>query len=193
MQRVCRARGGVKSYVENSRSLLTDENRRCPLCPDGHRLRLHGRYRRQALFPQEEAAKNLAIHRLLCTRTGRTVSLLPDFCLPRRQHGPSILGLFLHAVIRGAGHLKALMRLRPDATQHSTARSLLKGFLGQASKIRTYLAALRPRIVDPPKAPPRLRDLALLVHGLTHGFGDPATAFTFHARRFHRRFQMGLA
>jgi hypothetical protein len=121
------------------------------------------------------------------------VSLLPDFCLPLRQHGPSILGLFLHAIICGAGQLEALIRFRPDATQHSTAFSLLKGFLDRAAKIRAYLAGLRPRIVDFPRAPPRQRGLALLVHGLMQGFTDPAAAFTDHARRFHRQFQVGLA
>ena len=193
MQRVCQVRGGVKSYLADPRCLVTDASRRCPFCPDGHRLRLHGTYERQALFPKESSARALRIHRLLCARTGRTVSLLPDFCLPRRQHGPSILGLFLHAIIRGAGQLKALLRFRPDVTQHSTGRTLLKGFLEKATKIRSYLSGLRPRIVDLPKVPPSLRELALLVQGLTQGFGDPAAAFTFHARCFHQRFQIGLA
>ena len=193
MQKVCRAEGGVKSYLENSRRLLTDENRRCPFCPDCHRLRLHGRYDRQALFPRQAVATCLVIHRLLCVRTGRTVSLLPDFCLPRRQHGPSILGLFLHAIICGAGQLAALARYRPDATQHSTACSLLKGFLEKGSKILVYLGSLRARIVCPPAAVPRHHGLALLVYGLLHGFKDPAAAFTHHARRFHQRFRVGLA
>ena len=192
MQKVCRAEGGVKSYLENSRCLLTDENRRCPFCPDSHRLRIHGTYDRQALFPEGIAAR-LVIHRLRCARTGRTVSLLPDFCLPRRQHGPSILGLFLDALVSGAGQLEALMRFRPDATQHSTARSLLQGFLKRATKIRTYLASLRPRIVDPPRSLPGHHGLALLVHGLLYGFKDPVPAFTDHGRGFHRRFQVGLA
>jgi uncharacterized protein DUF6431 len=193
LQKVCRAEGGVKSYLANPRCLLTDENRRCPICPDGHRLRLHGTYSRQALFPKDGGARCIEIHRLLCVRTGRTVSLLPDFCLPRRQHGPSILGLFLHAIICGAGQLEALIRVRPDATQHSTASSLLKGFLRKAAKIRAYLAGLRPRIVDISRALPRNRELALLVHGLLQGYKDPAAACTEHARRFHWRFKVGLA
>jgi len=99
LQRVCQAENGVKSYLDNPRSLLTEENRRCPFCKNGHRLRRHGTYERQALFPDPEDPRSIPIQRLLCARKGKTVSLLPDFCLPRRQHGPSILGLFLQAKV----------------------------------------------------------------------------------------------
>lgn len=195
MQRVCAIGGGVKSYLENPRSPLSDEdNRRCLFCPDGHRLRLHGTYKRQALFPDPEAPRSLTIQRLLCVRTGRTVSLLPDFCLPRRQHGPAILGLFLQALLGGAGVLAALSRFRRDLSHHSTPRSLLKGFLGKAGRIRSYLARLRRRVVEASQGIPRARRLlAFLVQGLLSGFPDPPAAFIHHARRFHQLFRVSLA
>ena len=194
MQRVCRVEGGVNEYLENPRCLLTEENCWCPLCPEGHRLRKHGTYKRQALFPDPEAPKILLIYRLLCVRTGQTVSLLPDFCLPRRQYGPSILGLFIHSLLEGAGLLKALKTVRREAERHSTAQSLLRGFLEKAPKIRTYLAVIRPRVVEPPQAiTPGQQLLGALFHGLRHGFSDPSAAFTFHGLRIHQRFQISLA
>jgi hypothetical protein len=70
----------------------------------------------------------------------------------------------------------------------------LSGFQARVRKIQIYLARLRPRIFEPPgSVPSRLRSLAIVVHGLLRGFLDPAAAFTFHARRFHQRFKVGLA
>lgn len=194
MQRVRPVRGGVNAYLSDSRSILTRKNRACPFCEDGHRLRIHGTYERQALLPGRSGAEILTIHRLLCTRTGQTVSLLPDFCLPRRQHGPGILGLFLHAFLRGADLVKALSSVRSEVQHHSTAQALVRGFLEKAGKIRTYLAAIRHRVVGCPKTiPPRRRSLGALFYGLVQGFSDPSSAFTFHGWRFHQRFQLGLA
>lgn len=194
MQRVSPVPGGVNAYQENSRVILTAENRACPFCPDGHCLRIHGTYQRQALFPDRSAPETLTIHRLLCVRRRRTVSLLPDFCLPRRQHGPSILALFLLALLEGAGLLKAIRSVRGEVRHHSTAQALLRGFLQRGKEIQTYLARVRHRALGPPKrVPPEHRLLGALFYGLVHGFHDPSSAFTFHGSRFHERYQLGLA
>ncbi len=154
MQRVSPVPGGVNAYQENSRVILTAENKACPFCPDGHCLRIHGTYVRQGLFPDRSAPETLTIHRLLCVRRGQTVSLLPDFCLPRRQHGPSILALFLHALLEGAGLLSAIRSVRKEVQHHSTAQALLRGFLQKAKEIQTYLARIRHRAVKVPKVGP---------------------------------------
>lgn len=196
MQRVCRVRGGVNSYLKDSRVVITGKNRSCPFCPGekAHRLRIHGTYQRQALFPDPAAPETIPVHRLLCVSTQKTVSLLPDFCLPRRQHGPSILGVFLHALLEGVDLLRAIKSVRGEVQHHSTAQALLRGFLEKAAKIRSYLAGIRHRVIKPPKAiPPRHRSLGALFHGLLHGFSDPSSAFTFHGLGLHRRFQVGLA
>ena len=132
--------------------------------------------------------------RLLCARVGRTVSLLPDFCLPRRQHGPSILGRFLEGWLGGRGMHAALKRARPSAHEHSTAQRLLGGFRGRAPPLRTYLGSVRRRAFEPPaKLKGLRRELAPIVLGLLAGYPDPASAFVAHGVTFHSRFHLGLA
>ncbi len=195
MQKICAAPGGVKAYLAHPDGLLGPEARECPFCSDGHRLRIHGWYRRFALLPDPEPAVEIPIRRLLCPATGRTVSLLPDFCLPRRQHGPHILGLFLAAwALDGRFLLESLRAARRDAAWHSVAQSLLRGFLRRLPPLQTYLASLRPRPIPAPKdirAERRSVTAALL--GLREGFCDLAAAFVQHGRVFHARFGLGLA
>lgn len=194
MQRVCAVPGGVNAYQAQSDCLVTRETLACLFCGDRHRLRRHGWYERQALFPDPEAPRKVAVVRLLCARTGRTISLLPDFCLARRQHGPAILALFLEAFIRGRALLEALRSVRREAPSHGVAQSLRAGFLGQAAKIRAYLARLEPRAKDPPAGIRKDRlELARLFFGLSAGFASAVRAFTHHGFAFHWRFKVALA
>ena len=194
MQRVCRVVGGVNEYRRDPDCLVCDETRKCPLCKDGHRLRLHGWYMRQALFASHAEAETIAVRRLLCVHTGATVSLLPDFCIPARQYGPEILGWFVGWLLRGLGQLAALREVRPTAAWHSVARSLLAGFRRRQQPLKTYLALRSPRVIEyRDDHPPGLGQVAQLFAGLTAGFPDPALAFTFHGVLFHRRFSLGLA
>lgn len=174
--------------------LVSEESRKCPFCADKHRLRLHGHYHRFALAPDERGASRVPIRRLLCVPTGRTVSLLPDFCIPRRQHGPAILGTFLEGYARGQSLLAALRAARPDAPGHSVAQSLRKGFLTRAGPIRTYLARLRARALEPPpSAPGPRREVCALLVGLCHGFATAADALQRHGVFLHAALQIGLA
>ncbi len=194
MQRVCAVSGGVNAYQAGPDCLITPETMSCLFCEDGHRLRRHGWYERQALFPDPEVPRKVAVVRLLCARTGQTISLLPEFCLARRQHGPAILALFLEAFVRGRALLEALRSVRKDAPSHGVAQSLRDGLLRQAAKIRAYLARLHPRAKDPPAGIPKERlELAELFFGLSDGFLSAARGFTFHALRFHWRFKVALA
>jgi len=195
VQKLLRVKGGLKAYCESPDMLLEAEGaRECPFCGDGHRLRLHGHYSRFALLPGDQEPQRLPIRRLLCARTGRTVSLLPDFCLPRRQHGPAIVGTFLSRYAEGAPLLAALRAARPDAPGHSVAQSLRRGFLTRAGPIRVYLARLRAQVLEPPPSPTgRRREVAALLVGLCHGIATAAEAFVHHGVDLHARFQIGLA
>ncbi|HLF81943.1 MAG TPA: DUF6431 domain-containing protein [Anaerolineales bacterium] len=173
---------------------MSEETRKCPFCSDGHALRLHGWYRRWALLPDPEPARNIWVRRLYCPHARRTVSLLPDFCLPRRQHGPAILALFLKLFLAGRCLLEALRSVRLEAPCHAVAQSLRDGFLAREVQIRAYLAQRRHRAVEP--AEPIRQDrrrLAELFFGLIAGFASPPVAFVFHSVKFHDAFGAALA
>jgi hypothetical protein len=173
--------------------LVTEQSRQCPFCREKHRLRLHGHYRRLVLVPGHVPLE-LPIRRLLCVHTGRTVSLLPGFCIPRRQHGPEIVGTFLDEYSRGLPLVSALRAARADAPCHSVAQSLRNGFLARADKIRTYLARLRARALDlAVPATGRRREVAALLVGLCHGFATAADAFVRHGVELHAALHIGLA
>jgi len=194
MQRVCPVAGGVKTYLGDPDCLVTEETRKCPFCKKEHPLRLHGWYTRFLLPPETGEVHLVPVRRLLCQRTGQTLSLLPDFCLPYRQHGPGILALFLGGLLKGLRLLSALQKARPDATRHSVAQSLLAGFLRRRGRILTYLASLRSRVLEPSREVPKsLRMLSRLFLGLTHRFSSPVHAFEHHGRLFHKRFELALA
>lgn len=193
MQRICRVIGGIKAYLENPSCLVNAETRECLFCPDRHPLRLHTWYFRFALL-LGSIAERIAVRRLLCPRTGRTVSLLPDFCIPKRQHGPDILGVFLWGLLKGLRLLAALREARSEAPCHSLAQSLRSGFLGRGPVLKLYLATLSPRAVELPEEIPKDRRLlSQLVLPLTEGFCGAAVAFTHHGYFFHRAFGLGLA
>jgi len=174
--------------------LVTESARGCPFCPEKHRLRRHGRYQRRTLVPGDDAGQQVPVERLLCSRTGRTVSLLPDFCIPRRQHGPAILGTFLAGYASGMPLLGALRAVRPGAAGHSVAQSLRAGFLARAGPIRGYLARLRHRAVEPPPSKPGLRrEVTALLVALCHGFGTAGDAFVHHGVGLHAALGTGLA
>jgi hypothetical protein len=194
MQRVCEVSCGVKEYLRSPEGLLTEETRRCPFCEDTHRLRLHGWYGRQALLPHPGGVVRVWVQRLYCAVTCKTVSLLPDFCLPRRQHGPGILGIFLRAFISGHTLLESMRQARPDTVGHSVPQSLVRGFLSRGHQLRAYIAARSPRQPPVPTAmPAQRRILARLVQGLLDGFDCTVHAFLLHGRLFHDRFGLGLA
>jgi len=195
VQRVFKVQDGLKAYRATPDMLLASPGaRECPFCDDRHRLRRHGHYHRFALLPDEQEPIRVRVRRLLCARTGKTVSLLPDFCLPRRQHGPAIVGTFLSRYAAGEPLLAALRAARPDAAGHSVAQSLRKGFLARAGPIRAYLARLRARAIDPPATTcGRRREVVALLVGLCHGFATAAEAFVHHGVGLHAMAHVGLA
>jgi len=194
VQRVFRVEGGLKAYGDEPDMLLKVAGARsCPFCPDGHRLRLHGHYHRFALLPDGVEVR-LAVRRLLCAPTGQTVSLLPDFCTPRRQHGPEILGVLLHGyAVGGMPLLAALRAARPAAAGHSVAQALRDGFLARAGPIRAFLARLRHRAIEPPLASGRRREVAALLVGLCLGFATAGHALVVHGVALHAMAGIGFA
>jgi hypothetical protein len=83
---------------------------------------------------------------------------------------------------------------RPDAPGHSVAQSLRRGFLARAGPIRTYLARLCARAVEPEASGPGVRrEVAALLAGLCRGFATAADAFLRHGPELHSTLKIGLA
>ena len=175
--------------------MITDADLACPFCSDCHKLRRHGKYHRWALFPDPQGDVLIPVQRFLCPETGKTLSLLPEFCIPRRQQGPAILGLFLQALLLGAASLLCALRsVRRAAPGHSVAQSLLGGFLARTTAIKGYLAFVRARAIEPPEnTPAALLPLALLTAGICHGFSDTAAAYVHCGVGLHRLTGKSLA
>lgn len=177
--------------------LRPPEDRACPLCKTRHRLRGHGTYRRTARVLADHAVDEdeIPVKRFLCARTGGTVSLLPDFCLPRRRCGPEIVGVLLAALATvGASLSFAYKRLRRDVETVRSAQALVASFLARRPLLENYSAGLRSRA---PNAPKKLssyrREVARLFLPLLQGQRDGAAALRHHGLPFHRQYDLGIA
>ena len=193
MQKLLPIGDGLNAYLAAPDTLVDERARECPFCEKKHRLRLHGHYHRWVLV-EDGRTVQVPVRRLLCARVGRTVSLLPDFCIPRRQHGAAILGTFLAGYAEGKTLLAALRTVRPDAPSHSVAQSLRRGFLARGGRIRTYLARLRARASEPAPSTPGFRgEVGALLAALCLGFVRAAEALVHHGVGLHAMQQIGLA
>lgn len=102
--------------------------RACPFCADRHLLRLHGWYERwwYGIEAKRLVGERLKARRLYCPKERKTVSLLPDLCMPRRQYGVAVLGYLLECfVVLRLSYLAALRTLRDDAVRHSLVQQLI--------------------------------------------------------------------
>jgi hypothetical protein len=187
MQRLCEVRGGVSAYLRNPDMLVTEATRRCPFCGEAHELYLHGWYWRQAIFPAGGGCERVPVRRLRCGETGRTVSLLPAFCMPRRQHGPAVLGLFLvFFFLRGMTLMASLRRARGEAPSHGVAQALRDGFRRRCGRICEYLATQGGPA-------PAVGQLSAVVGRLRAGFRQVRLAFLRHGVGLHAASGVGLA
>ena len=195
MQKIVPAGESVDTYLASPGAVVTQEHLICPWCTARHRLRRHGTYRRTAILVGGRTLV-VPVVRLLCPHAGATVSLLPDFCLPGRQHGPAVLGVFLEAlVLLGLSLAKAMRRARPDApVGHSLPQSLLAGFRKRLPVILTWLASQRARAPSAPQGTGRWPvELRTAVQCLLGSSSDPGAAFTAAGLQLHRRHGVGLA
>ena len=194
MQHICEFSGGVKEYLEANQPLVTPAVYTCTICKTPHRLRLNGSYCRWCITLAYPSGKRIRIQRLRCMRTGRTISLLPDFCHPRRQYGPDIIGVFLISLfLKGQTLLGALRSAHPPATHHTVAQSLRDGFKRQRRNLSAYVASIHPSKIEVPERIDRdQRPYARLVLGLTGRSRNPGGRFVYHGRCIHARFGQGL-
>lgn len=138
----------------------------------------------------------LFVLRLLCSQEDRTVSLLPNFCLPRRQYGiPTLAALITHVVLGGEGLHRGARHLHPICPPGpSSVRCLVNGLRRRRLVLSAYVCSVSPRLRDPCRRLTGWRqELEPIVDGLIHGFVIPKLALLHHAVLFHGRYQLGLA
>jgi len=175
----------------------------CPFCEPSHRLRRHGTYRRTAVTA--DAVFFVSIQRLLCAATGKTVSLLPDFLLPRKQHViPVVAAFFLAFALQNLSLAASMVYATTIYPSRQKGTHWIRCLLRNVPAVRAYLASVLPRqrIPQSEAAPPpsprsgfitraraRLKPLLEL---LRNGFRSLQDAFRFHSRNLHIRFARAL-
>lgn len=136
------------------------------------------------------------MRRLLCAAKLKTVSQLPDFCVPRRQYGVGVLGYFIECfVVMKLSYLGALRRLRPTAERHSVVQQLIAGFVSRRAAITGLIGTLFHRVHTEISAEMegRRREAASLFLPLREGYADGSTALIDHALAFFEHCRMGFA
>ncbi len=193
IQKILPVPHGIKGYLGHERtSPIPADLQLCPFCTPTHRLRCHGFYARWAITAT--VMRRTWVRRLLCPATGSTVSLLPDFLVPRKLFLASVIATFLHAFIWLRHSLSiatgAATRIRPSRQK---GRSWCRAVLARAQAIRKYAAGLpaaAPKaLLAPPAADTLRHDLHALLGPLLGPVladaADLAHAFTDHCRRMH--------
>jgi hypothetical protein len=192
IQKIIEISEGVNAYLALDKKDLPVPSGKelCPFCPVPHPLRRHGFYRRNAIG--KDSVRSLFVRRLLCPPTGRTVSLLPDFLLPRKQHTTRVVAEFLHAFALLALTLTASMA-RATASYPSRQKGAfwLCLLLDNLPAFRTWLASSIPRrtapspsMGEPHSARAVLAPLLRLLADDVSGFHE---AFRRHCRRMHAK------
>jgi len=206
IQKITELSGSINKILRNASSGITSVPQGgdlCPFCKPSHRLRRHGTYQRNAVTAEQ--VFRICIQRLLCAATGQTVSILPDFLLPRKQHLIPVVASFFSAFALQGLSLAASMSLATiiyPSRQKGTY--WIRCLVGNMPTIRAYMASVRPRqdasestklrhVATDGSLVARLRGrLAPLLHLLREKFRSLAVAFRFHSRNLHARFARAL-
>ena len=188
MQKIIEFAGGINRYRELSgkKSLhIPDGADMCPFCEPSHPMRRHGTYSRTAVTAGEVFC--VAVLRLLCAATGHTVSLLPDFLLPRKQHVVVVVAAFFTGwALKGLSLTASVHQATSSYPSRQKGAYWVRCFDRNLPKTRSYMASVRPRQTPPAPSPGRLRDrVARVLDVLREGFHSLSSAFEFHSRNMH--------
>lgn len=190
MQRIVDFGLGIKQYVDLVRERgvrglrILEGVLACPFCEDGHPMRLHGDYERFAA--DRDWTELTRIRRLLCARTGQTVSLLPLCLAPGKQHTWVVIGSYLGGrLIWGLSPREAMenaTRVNPSRQKGEYwERCLIDG----RAKGEAYLGSGRR---ESSSGGP----MASYIRHLKRGFKSLGDALAFHNRRIRERLGVWL-
>gem|GEM_PF-2371482 len=194
IQRVIEIAGGSKQYREYKKTEdlpIPEGAGLCPWCETPHPLRRHGAYNRTVT--DGAGFFTVLILRLFCPVHGKTVSLLPSFLLPRKQHAAGVVADFFHSyVLLGLTLISAVARATTSFPSYQKGSFWRRCFEKNLPRTRTYLAGFRPlQTRDPTPASPRSRIQPALTL-ILDGFRSPRQAFEAHSRRMHQTLGFAL-
>jgi hypothetical protein len=134
----------------------------------------------------QEEATTTWIRRLLCAVIGRTVSLLPEFLAPGKQHTWEVMGKYLQGRhmegLTKVAAMEAATRVNPTRQKGSYWTGCLED---NGLRIQSYLSTSRPRVPSGPTA-------SALVQALAKGFPCLAEALAQHNLRMRQRLGVWL-
>lgn len=190
MQRIVDFGLGIKQYVDlvrerGVRGLGIPEGALvCPFCEDGHRMSLHGDYERFAA--ERDWTELTRIRRLLCTRTGRTVSLLALCLAPGKQHTWDVIGCYLTTRILDGLSQQAAMAMATKVNPSRQKGAYWEQCLKRGRiKGETYLGSGR-------RDPSLGHRMASYVRHLKRSFICLGDALAFHNCRIRERLGVWL-
>lgn len=113
----------------------------CPQCQAKQPLTGHGFYTRTLIDTAVETI--LRVRRYLCRSCKRTVSLLPEFCLPYLRSGIAVIALFLIARLLHQQTLKdGATAAHQSSMPYQRGQFWLRRFTAQAATLCAALAAI---------------------------------------------------
>jgi uncharacterized protein DUF6431 len=129
----------VQQYVAHFAGWVVPHPATCPHCAVADRLVGHGSYPRTVSAPARALA--IRVRRLRCTACGRTVALLPAFCLPFRHYSTATMQTVLALRVEGPTSWSRIRRrfLPSDLPTTTTCREWVDAF---ARASTAYLPAL---------------------------------------------------
>jgi hypothetical protein len=195
IQRIIEVPGGsetYRSFMEKGKLPAPEGADLCPFCRRTHPLRRHGTYSRTVVTENETF--KIDVRRFLCVSTGRTVSLLPDFLVPRKQHSCGVIISFFYAwAIAGLSISLAAGRATSAYPSRQKAQAWIRGFWRNLLDIEAYLdvavcrkgrkSSKRRRMLRPSK-----EYLAFVLLRMIDESKPIHHSFEFHSRCFHERF-----
>ncbi len=143
----------VQDYAREFAHLTIPRPRCCPHCEALDRLIGHGSYPRNAVDPQHSTA--IRVKRFFCPVCGKTVSVLPTFCLPRRHYQTATIQTVLDLRFAAQASWAAIRRrFRPfDLPTLTTCREWVAAF---AQHSDSYLQQLLRQLARWQLAPGKL-------------------------------------
>ena len=155
----------------------------CPFCKGKkkkHRLWRHGSYERFVVVAELDVAITILVVRLYCCKKGQTVSLLPHFLAPRKQHTWEVMGTYFSKIeIEGCSRVAAMeaaTKIKPSRQKGAYWSRCLEENLVQ---IQTYLSGIRPRLAGAPCP-------STLLKALRRGYKTLGEALARHNLMMHK-------